>query len=91
MELLSKLTDFEKVTVLNEMLDKGEIDELDLFAILCVLIFGFYCDLGKEEFASKYNLTEFLDKFKEVNERIHKFSIDELVLMLLEKEKEGKV
>lgn len=87
MELLSKLPNFEKITVLNEMLDKGEIDEFDLFAILCILNFGFYCDLGKEEdFTSRYNLTEFLDKFKEVNERIHKFSIDELISLLLEKE-----
>lgn len=89
MELLSKLPNFEKITVLNEMLDKGEIDEFDLFAILCILNFGFYCDLGKEEeFALKYNLNEHLNKFKEVNELVHKFSIDELVLMLLEKEKE---
>lgn len=74
----------EKVSILKKMLYEGQIDELDLFAVLCVMYYGFYCDLGREEeFLSKVNKLEYLETFKELNKDIHKTSIDGLILDLL--------
>ena len=70
----------EKVLILRKMLQDEEIDESDLFAIICVLRYGFYCEIGVEEkILSSVNKLDCLEMFKKWNRSIHDTPLEDII------------
>lgn len=77
----------EKIQTLKEMVETGEISERDMFAVICVLYYGFYCELGREgEFLKKQNKLEYLEVFKELNQSIHSSTVEDIIAELLSRD-----